>query len=263
MRIETTSRMISPRTFFTCSRPPWYQPSTRCLPTLKPPNKLRLTQSVLLLSTGLPLTTSLSLLSEPTIECMLRVPGSKILTHHLSSMLRYLPGSMDDASTAANQVTKAVTVPNLPTNLSLMPIFRRTRDGGRTIPRLMASLDVVLDVVVVVVVATALVEVVKHKEGMEVAMESLSASLPVMASPSNSMSMACMFWIRPSGRSSRRLKQLKSLLLCSPLLELVTQLLLPLLASLHLLLLLLLLLLQLLLQQLLLLMKGRQGSVRQ
>jgi len=120
-----------------------------------------------------------------------------------------------------------------------------------------------LAVVVVVAVAMVLVEVVEHKEGMEVAMESLSASLPVMASPSNSMSMACMFWIRPSGRSSRRLRGLKSLLLCSPLLELVTLLLPPLLALLHLLLLLPLLLLRLLLQQLLHLMKGPQGSARQ
>jgi len=37
-------------------------------------------------------------------------------------------------------------------NLSLMPIFRRTRNGGRTIPRLMASLAVAPGVVVVVAV---------------------------------------------------------------------------------------------------------------
>jgi len=49
----------------------------------------------------------------------------------------------------------------------------------------MASLAVVRVVVVVVAVATALVAVVEHKEGVEVAVESLSASLPVMASPSN------------------------------------------------------------------------------
>jgi len=88
-----------------------------------------------------------------------------------------------------------------------------------------------------VAVAMALVEVMEHKEGVEVAGTSPSASLPVMTSSSNSTSMACMFWIRSSGRNSRRLRQLKSLLLCSPLLELVTQLLPPLLAPLHLLLL--------------------------
>jgi len=126
----------------------------------------------------------------------------------------------------------------------------------------MASLAVARAVVVVVAVAMALDEVVEHKEGVEVAVESLFASLPVMASPSNSTSMACMFWIRPSGRNNRRLRRLKSLLLFSPLLELVTLLSQPLLVLLHLLLL-LLLLLRLLLQQLLHLMIGRQGSVRQ
>ena len=127
----------------------------------------------------------------------------------------------------------------------------------------MASLAVVRVVVVVVAVAMALVVVVEHKEGVEVAVESLYASLPVMASPSNSMSMACMFWIKPGGRSNRRLRPLKSLLLFSPPLELVTLQLQPSLALPHLLLLLPLLLLQLLLQQLLHLMTGRQGSARQ
>jgi len=172
MRIKTTSHMISPRTFFTCSRPPQSQPSTRCLPTLKLPSKLRPTPLILLLSNGLPLIASLSLLSEPTITCMLWAFGSKILAH-LSSMLQFLPGSMDAASTVANQVTTAVIAPSLPTNLSLMPIFRHTRNGGRTIPRLIASLAVVRVVVMVVAVAVAmaLAKVVEHKEGVEVITE--------------------------------------------------------------------------------------------
>jgi len=90
------------------------------------------------------------LLYEPTIACMLWASGSKTLAH-LSSMQRFIPGSLDAASTAANQVTTAVIAPSLPTNLSLMPIFRRTRNGGRTIPRPMVSLAVVPGVVVVVV----------------------------------------------------------------------------------------------------------------
>mgnify|MGYP003877895891 CR=1 FL=1 len=83
-----------------------------------------------------------------------------------------------------------------PTNQPLFDAnLQACKEWKRTIPRLMVSLVVVLGVVVVLAMATALVEVMEPKEGVEVVVACPSARLCVMANPSNSTSMACMFWI--------------------------------------------------------------------